>query len=184
MAGLRTSRNSTPISKDELAGRVCTKSSNIPTFFPDQTSALNQAFFPAPALILPSMYTNIDQQKVTKLAPKLFVKGKKYSYANSAFWDRACKACNLNLYYEILYMECFYFCQQQKNYFNTAGAINLKNVFLQLHFSKTRSTSTGNSIRLKLNETVLSLPIGSNLRSFSNKILEIYLIFDQYLDEN
>ncbi len=40
--------------------------------------------------------------------------------------DRSLKPRNLNLYYGNLYMECYYFCQQCKDYFEVAELLGHK----------------------------------------------------------
>lgn len=118
MIGLYIYCNPTPVGEDELAKDVFIKDNNTlilsPTIFWAQTSALIQV--PAPsqnsALILGplGMFTNVDLQRATKLALKLFVNGQEYGKANSASWDRAFKARNSDLYYDSSNIECYYFC--------------------------------------------------------------------------
>ena len=44
-------------------------------------------------------------------------------------WDKLLKAKNPDLYYENLYIKCYYFiCQQYKDYFEIAGAKGHKRV--------------------------------------------------------
>ena len=105
---------------------------------PKLTPAISRTPTPAPAqaqapasasvLGLPGRYTDKDLQRATKLALELFVKGHKYGQANSAPQNRAFKARNLDFYYENSHMECYYFCQQYEDYFDTAGATGHKRV--------------------------------------------------------
>ena len=106
MAGPRNCRslqsNSLPTSKDELAEgalEASTKSSDTVTLTP----AISLA--PVPALGMPGLYMDVNLQRATKLALKLFMKGQKYGQKNFAFQNRAFKARNPNLYYRSIYME-------------------------------------------------------------------------------
>ena len=145
MAGSRTCcspwSNPPPTGKDELAGgapRAPTKGSGIPT----PISAASRALTPAPAPTfapgLPGLYTDMDLQRATKLALKLFVKGQKHGQANFAPREKALKARNPNLYYGSLHMECYYFCQQCEDYFDTAGAMGSQRVSFAASFLQNR----------------------------------------------
>lgn len=129
MPGLCTCHNSAPIGEDGLAGGIPIKSSNTLTFFLIiswlQTPTPIQASTPAPTLDSLSIYTNITLQRATRLALKLFVKDQKHNKVNSIPWDKVFKARNPNLYYGSSNMECYYFSQQCKDHFNTAGATGL-----------------------------------------------------------
>ncbi len=52
--------------------------------------------------------------------------------------DRPLKPRNFNLYYGNSHMECYYFCQQCKNYFEVAGSLNHKCVTFAIGFLKDR----------------------------------------------
>ena len=124
MAGPRTRCNPLSAGKDKLATGAPSKGSGIPNptlaAFCTPIPALTQD--PAPAPGPPGIYTDVDLQKTTRLALELFVKGQEYGQANSGPKEIALKACNPDLYYESLHMECYYFCRQCKDYFNMAGA--------------------------------------------------------------
>ena len=94
------------------------------------TPAVSRAFIPASASIPgpPGRYTDEDLQRATKLALELFVKGQEHDqfWANTASRDCLLKARNPNLYYKSLYIECYYFCWQYKDHFDTAGATGHK----------------------------------------------------------
>ena len=109
---------------------------------PKPTPAVSRALTPAPAQALaptpapvsssvpgpPGRYTDKNLQRATKLALKLFVKGQEHGQANSAPRNRAFKARNPDLYYGSLHMECYYFCWQYEDHFNTAWATGHKRV--------------------------------------------------------
>ena len=124
MACPRTRCNPPPAGKDELARRTLFEGSGIPTPTPAASRAPTPAHTqdPIPVPGLPDMYTNIDLQRATSLALELFVKGQEHGQANSASRKRAFKARNFDLYYRNLHMECYYFCQQCEDHFDTAGA--------------------------------------------------------------
>lgn len=111
MAGLYICRNPALIEEDKLVESIPTKGSNIPTLFLANFCAQIPAFAQAltPALGLLSRYTNVDLQKATKLALKLFVKGQEHGIANSTFWKKAAKAQNLDFYYSSSHIKCYYF---------------------------------------------------------------------------
>lgn len=62
------------------------------------------------------------------LAPKLFIKGQKRGQENSAPCNRLLNAKNPNLSYSYLHIECYYFCRQCKNHFDTAEGMELKHI--------------------------------------------------------
>ena len=121
MAGHRTCRN---------AGGAHTNNKGIPIPTPAVSCILTPT--PAPALAFvpgpPERYTDENLQKAIKLALELFVKGQKHGQANSAPRNRALKARNPDLYYRSSHMECYYFCQQCEDYFDTPGAKGYKRV--------------------------------------------------------
>ena len=125
MAWPRTCRN---------AGGASTNNSGtpepIPAVFCAPTSAPAQALAPAPASVSGPLgrYMDEDLQRATKLALQLFVKGQEHGQTNSAPRDRALKAQNPDLYYRSLHIECYYFCRQCEDYFDTAGAKSHKRV--------------------------------------------------------
>ena len=137
MAGPRTRRsprNNPPLTgEDELAGdapEAPTKGSSTPTSAPAQvpTSA------PGPT----GMYTDVDLQRATRLALESFVKGQEHGWANSAPRNRAFKARNPDLYYGSSHMECYYFCQQCEDHFDTAGATGPQRISFAASFLRDR----------------------------------------------
>ena len=51
-------------------------------------------------------------------------------------FDRSLKSRNFDFYYSHMYMECYYFCQQYKDYFEIAGSQGYKRVFFATGFLK------------------------------------------------
>ena len=93
MAGPRTScsprSNSLPTGKEKLIGGALEapiEGSNI------STATLATSPAPAPTSGPPGLYTDVNLQRATKVALKLFVKGQEHSQANFAFRNRAFKA--------------------------------------------------------------------------------------------
>ena len=131
MAGPRIRRNPLLGGEDELAGAP-TKGNSIPAVSCASTPAPAQApapisapaFAPASAPSPPERYTDEDLQRATKLALKLFVKGQKHGQlqANSAPQKQLLKARFPNLYYRNSHLDCYRFCQQCEDHFETAGA--------------------------------------------------------------
>ena len=123
-------RNPPPGGEDEFAGGPSgapTKGSNTHTPSPPvswaQTPA--DAQVPPPA-IYSGMYTDADLQRATKLALKLFIQGQTHaqgskSAARDKALDRFLKPRNPDLYYKSSHMECYHFCRQCKDHFETAG---------------------------------------------------------------
>ena len=133
MAGPRTRRNAGGAPTDDSGTPEPTPAvSHAPTPAPAQTPVPAQAPAPTPAPASvpgpPGRYTDEDLQRATKLALELFVKGQKHGQANSALRDGALKARNPDLYYGSLHMECYYFCRQCEDYFDTTGATGHKRV--------------------------------------------------------
>ena len=99
---------------------------------PVSTPAVSRTLIPAPAPASvrgpPRKYTDKNLQKTIKLALESFVKSQKYGQANSAPWDKVLKARNPDFYYRSLHIECYYFCRQCENHFDTAGATDHKRV--------------------------------------------------------
>ena len=151
MAGPRSRRsprrNPPPGGEDELAGGppgAPTKGSNTPTPSPPVSRAQTSTNAPTPTAAPPrGIYTNADLQKATKLALNSFIQGQTHaqgsaSTAQDKASDRPLKARNLDLYYGSLHMECYHFCRQCKDYFETAGAKSHKCVFFAASFLRER----------------------------------------------
>ena len=139
MAGPCTRRNPPFGGEDELAeapteGNSTPAISRAPTPAPAQALAPTSAPTPASVPGPPGRYTDKNLQRTTKLALELFVKGQEHGQANSALWDRALKARNPDLYYESSHMECYYFCRQYEDHFDTAGATGHKRVSFAASF--------------------------------------------------
>ena len=83
------------------------------------TSSIKSALSQAPASALaPALYTQEDLQRITKLCIDLFLQGNRQEGPR----EGQLKAQFPELYYGKSHIECYYFCQQCKDYFNTAGA--------------------------------------------------------------
>ena len=127
MAGPRTRRNPPLGGEDELAGAP-TEGNSTPSPSPvvsqAQTPAPAQAPAPTPAPGPPGRYTDEDLQRATKLALESFVKGQEHGQlpANSAPREQSLKARFPDLYYANSHLDCYRFCQQCEDHFETAGA--------------------------------------------------------------
>ena len=133
MARPRTRRNAGGASIDDSGTPVSTPAIICAlTPAPAQTHAPAQALAPAPTSVPgPSgRYMDEELQRATKLAIELFVKGQEHGQlqVSTAPRDRPFKARNPDFYYGGSHMECFYFCRQCEDYFNTVGATGHKRV--------------------------------------------------------
>ena len=113
MAGPRTCRN---------ACGAPTNGSNTPEPIPAVSRTPTSALVSASGL--PWRYTDEDLQRATKLALELFVKGQEHGQlqANSAPREQPLKTWFPDLYYRNLHLDCYCFCQQCEDHFETAGA--------------------------------------------------------------
>ena len=82
---------------------------------PSTASAPSQAPASAPA---PALYTQEDLQRITKLCMDSFLQGNRQEGPR----EGQLKARFPDLYYGKSHMECYHFCQQCEDYFDTAGA--------------------------------------------------------------
>ena len=84
-------------------------------------------------------YMNDDLQRATKLVLELFCQGQQYQLLSER-QQRHLKAPFSDFYKEKLYIDCYHFLQQCKDYFNTAKA-TIKNCtpFAALFFRKSMS---------------------------------------------
>ena len=83
---------------------------------PSTASAPSQVLSSAPA---PTLYSQEDLQRITKLCMDLFFQGNHQEGPR----EGQLKARFPDLYYEKSHMECYHFCQQCEDHFDTAGAI-------------------------------------------------------------
>ena len=141
MAGPRAQRsprrNPLPAGKDELAGAALGAPTND-NGTSSHTSAVSRVPTPAPApplapAELVAKYTDADLQRATKLALKLFVQGQKWAQSQMAPpalepRERTFKARFPDHYYSNSPMDCYQFCQQCEDYFETAGAKRLNKI--------------------------------------------------------
>lgn len=96
------------------------------------------------------MYNDLVLQKAIRLPLELFVKKRKHGKANFVPRDRAFKVYNPNLYQISSYIECYYFCQYCKDYFDTADAMRPQRVPLQPCFYDIRSIFVYKNTKSKL----------------------------------
>ena len=113
MAGPRTRRN---------AGKAPTNGSGTSKPTPAVSRAPTPTSVSAPGP--PRRYTDEDLKRANKLALKLFVKGQEHGQlqANAALREQPLKTRFLDLYYKNLHLDCYRFCQQCEDHFETAGA--------------------------------------------------------------
>lgn len=84
--------------------------SQAQTATPPWASIFTQNLTSTPTLGSADIDTNIDLQKAIKLTLELFIKDLEYDKANFIPRNGVFKAQNLNLYYESLHIEYYYFC--------------------------------------------------------------------------
>ena len=145
MAGPRNRRNPPLGGEDELAGAP-TEGNSTPAVSRAPTPAPARALAPTPAPAPasvpgpPGRYTDKNLQRATKLALESFVKGQEHGQlqASTAPRDRPLKARNPDLYYGSSHMECYYFCRQCVDHFDTAGATGHKRVPFAASFLRDR----------------------------------------------
>ena len=111
MAKPRTRRN---------AGGASINGSGTPKPTPAIFCASTLASAAAPGPL--GKYTDKDMQRATMLALELLVKGQEHGQlqANFSLCKQPLKAWLSNLYYGNLHLDCSCFCQQCKDYFETA----------------------------------------------------------------
>lgn len=191
MTKLRTCRNSALIRKDELAKDILTKGNKTFPLFPAisqaqipifaQASTFAKVFAPIPSP--PNIYTNVDLQRTTKLALKFFIKGQKYGKVNFAPWDKALKAQNLDLYYGSSYIECYYFYEQYKDYFDMANAINLQSISFATPFLQNRINFRWQQLKTQVESNNTAFFYQRQIPGlFLAESRRIYLIYNQHLD--
>ena len=112
--------NPRPAGEDELAGAALTKGNGTPTPTFVVSRAPTSALATAPTVV-PSldnelfkqfMKAYLEAQVPARIAPEIDKEPRKQLF----------KAWFPNLYYDNLHMDCYQFCQQCKDYFETAGA--------------------------------------------------------------
>ena len=151
MAGPRICRsprcNLPPGGEDKLAGSppgAPTEGSNTPTPSPPVSWAQTPADAPAPTPAPPrGTYTDADLQRATKLALDSFIQGQAYAQGSASATrdeasDRPLKTRNPNLYYRSSHIECYHFCRQCEDHFETASAKGHKRVLFAALFLQKR----------------------------------------------
>ena len=124
-------RNPPLVGEDELAGAApgaLTNENRMPSHTPAVSRVLNTASAPplAPAELV-AKYTNADMQQAIKLALELFVQDQQQAQSQIASptlepQEKPLKARFTDLYYGNFHMDCYWFCQQCEDHFETAGA--------------------------------------------------------------
>ena len=122
MAGTRACRspcrNFLPANKDKLAGAALTKGSNTATPTPVVSCTPTPALATAPT-IAPSSNNKLFKQFMKAYLEAQIIGQTK---VDSKPRKQSLKAWFPDLYYGNLHMDCYQFCQQCKDYFETAGA--------------------------------------------------------------
>ncbi len=72
--------------------------------------------------------------------------------------ERLLKAENPDLYYENSHMECYYFCQQCEDYFETAGAKSHKRVPFAVFFLKEKILFRWQQHKIKIERKSAATP--------------------------
>ena len=176
MAGPRTRRNPPLGGEDELAGAP-TEGNSTPAVSRAPTPAPAQALAPTPAPAPasvpgpPGRYTDEDLQRATKLALESFVKGQEHGQANSAPRDRALKARNPDLYYGSSHMECYSFCRQCEDHFDTAGATGYKRVPFAASFLQDRINFCWQQHKTQVESDNAVLPTWDEFKAFFRQSL-------------
>ena len=101
------------IVKTTLISSTASSPSQVPTLVP-----------------VPTLYTQKDLQKITKLCMDLFLQENR----REGLRESKLKAQFPDFYYGKLYMECYNSCQQYKDHFNTAGATGLNRTLFATFF--------------------------------------------------
>ena len=129
--------------EDELA-RAAPRAPSNDSGTLSHTPAMLRILTPAPALSLApaklvAKYTNTDLQRATKLALELFVQGQQQAQSQIAPLaleprKRPFKARFPDLYYGNSHMDCYRFCQQCEDHFETVGAKRLNRILFTALF--------------------------------------------------
>ena len=98
---------------------------------PSTASAPSQAPASAPA---PALYTQEDLQRITKLCMDSFLQGNRQEGPR----EGQLKARFPDLYYGKSHIECYHFCQQCKDHFDTAGATGSNRILFAASFLRGR----------------------------------------------
>ena len=123
--------NPLPNGEDKLAEGlpgVFTKSSNTPTPSPTVFWAPTPAFALAPTPALPSI------NKLFKQFMKAYLETNQRPNQPPAECKRPLKSKVPDVYYGKLHMDCYHFCQQYKDYFETSWATRTNSIFFAAFF--------------------------------------------------
>lgn len=102
-----------PAGEDELPGGA----QELPTGSGSPAPAPSRGPNPAPG-----KYTDEDLQRITKLCMESFIQGQGQTKAHPERRERPLKARFPDLYYGKSHMDCYHFCQQCEDHFDTARA--------------------------------------------------------------
>ena len=119
-------QNLLPTGKDGPAGAASTEGSG--TFTP--TPAVSQALTPAP-VVTPAVVPNSDNE-LFKQFMKAYLEAQTPAQTGAEMdaepCERPLKVRLLDLYYGDLHIECYWFCQQCKDHFDTARAKRMNQI--------------------------------------------------------
>ena len=85
--------------------------------------------------------------------------------------DKPLKPRNPDLYYGNLHMECYYFCQQCKDYFEVAGSLGHKHVSFAAGFLKDRILNRGQQLQTRMQRNRLVSLTWDKFKAFLKKNL-------------
>ena len=136
-----------------------------------------------------------DLQKATKLALELFVKGQEYGQlqASSVLRKQPLKARFPDLYYRNSHLDCYRFCQQCKDHFETAGANGpnrvpfaasfLRGAMVQRWHQQKRRSEAEDPMTWEEFKDFLRKNLGDD-RAFANSILSQFRRVSQHQQES
>lgn len=107
--------------------------STIPSFHRGRSATRQPAPRPKPNLALGSAPTDM---LLGKFIQTYIEWAQDYLIGARNDSDKSLKSVNSNLYYDDLYIECYYFCQQCKDHFRIAESLDYKYVPFAIGFLK------------------------------------------------
>lgn len=91
--------------------------------------------------------------------------------AKKEAFDRPLKARNPNLYYENLYIKCYYFCQQCEDYFETVEVKGHRHIPFATSFLKEKILFCRQQYKSKIKQDSTVLLIWDEFKAFLKKAL-------------
>ena len=183
MAGPRawqSPRQNPPPTGEENLAKATPKAPINDSRTPSHTPAVSHVPTPTPALPpapakLVAKYIDANLQRVTQLALESFVQGQQQAQSQIALLalepqERLLKAQFLNPYYSNSHMDCYWFCQKCKNYFEIAGAKRPNKILFAALFLMDWLPSNGSNINDAMTEP--RWWSGKNSRIFFKKTSE------------